>query len=52
MLYIMTYLVVSFVITVFLWAGLAIAKRHDDEKEKHLTDIMLNLASNRATNRN
>jgi len=42
MLYIVTYLVVSFIITSFLWAGLAIAKQIDEEKEKHLPDIMLN----------
>jgi membrane protein implicated in regulation of membrane protease activity len=52
MLYIVIYMVVSFVMTVLLWAALAIAKQTDNEKEKNLTGIIFKLASTRVTNRN
>lgn len=51
MTYIVIYLVVSLVVTVFLWAMLALAKRTDDEKEKNLTGIIFKLASTHVTNK-
>ncbi len=52
MLYIVIYMVVSFVMTVLLWTALAIAKQTDDEKEKNLIGIIFKLASTRVTNGN